>query len=355
MNTGPTATGPMTTGRLKELLQAAVELELATIPPYLCALYSLRQGANDEARLIIRSVAVEEMLHMVLAANVLNAIGGEPRLAGPEFVPRYPHELPDGVVMDLLPFCPEAVEGFLKVENPQYSHQGLAADHPLVAGRRPERHRAKACAMTSGPTTIGAFYAEIIEGLKEVTAADGESAVFCGDPSRQVTAEYYYAGGGAAIPVKDLASACAALTEIVDQGEGDMSSMYDEDGDLAHYYRFQQIKYDRSYRGADPADAPSGPPIGVDYRAVYPMAANPRGSEYADPALRAASDQANRTWSTLLRQIDDGFNGRPDALLDAVPTMFRLRDDALVLLANPLPSAAGRNAGPAFEWDPTDG
>jgi hypothetical protein len=84
------------------------------------------------------------------------------------------------------------------------------------------------------------------------------------------------------------------------------------------------------------------------------MAANPRGDEYTDPALRAASDLANRVWSTLLRQIDAGFNGRPEALMSAVPTMFRLRDAALTLLANPMPGASGRHAGPAFEWDPAD-
>jgi hypothetical protein len=85
------------------------------------------------------------------------------------------------------------------------------------------------------------------------------------------------------------------------------------------------------------------------------MAANPHGDEYADPDLRGASDAANRTWSELLRQLDAAFNGRPGALLTAVPAMFRLRDEALVLLANPLPCDGGRHAGPTFEWDPADG
>jgi len=35
-----------------------------------------------------------------------------------------------------------------------------------------------------------------------------------------------------------------------------------------------------------------------------------------------------------------------------VPAMFRLRDQALVLLANPLPGGGGRHAGPTFEWVP---
>jgi hypothetical protein len=345
----------VSTDRLKNLLQAAVELELSTIPPYLCALYSLRPGANGEARLIIRSVVVEEMLHMVLAANVLNAVGGEPRVAGPDHTPRYPHELPDGVVLDLLPFSPEAVEAFLKVENPQYDHHPLGPDHPLLAGRPRERHLARAATVTPGPTTIGAFYAQIIDDLKQAAATIGEQALFCGDRSRQVTRDYYYAGGGTPVCVTDLASACRALGEIVEQGEGDVHSMYDDDGDLAHYFRFQQIKNDRSYLPSDDADAPSGPRIGVDFGAVYPMIANPYGADYADPHLRDASDAFNATWSELLRQIDAGFNGRPEALLTAVHAMFRVRDQALVLLANPLPSGGGRHAGPTFEWAPADG
>jgi hypothetical protein len=36
-------------------------------------------------------------------------------------------------------------------------------------------------------------------------------------------------------------------------------------------------------------------------------------------------------------------------------TMFRPRDQALVLLANPLPSGGGRHARPTFEWDPPNG
>ena len=210
----------MNTDRLKNLLQAAVELELSTIPPYLCALYTLRPGANDEARLIIRSVVVEEMLHMVLAANVLNAIGGEPRVAGADHALRYPHELPDGVVLDLLPFSPEAVEAFLKVENPQYYHHALGPGHPLLAGRPQERHLARATTAISSPTTIGGFYDEIIDGLKQAAATIGEQTVFCGDPARQVTRDYYYAGGGTPISVTDLASACRALERGRGPGRG---------------------------------------------------------------------------------------------------------------------------------------
>jgi len=92
--------------------------------------------------------------------------------------------------------------------------------------------------------------------------------------------------------------------------------------------------------------------MGVDFDAVYPMIANPRNRDYSDPELLAASDATNRTWSRLLLQLDEAFNGNPSALIPAVHTMFRLRDQALVLLANPLPDHPGRHAGPTFEWSP---
>ena len=344
----------MSTDRLNGLLQAGIEIELSTIAPYLCALYSIRPEGNEEAKLVIRSVVVEEMLHMVLAANVLNAIGGEPRVTG-ENAPRYPHELLSGVVLHLLPFSPEVVDAFLKVENPEHPHTPLAPDHPLLAGRRHEHHIARCTRGDDGshPTSIGAFYHEIIRELKAAAAEMGEERLFSGDPSRQVSREYYYAAGGRSIIVNDLASARKALEEIVEQGEGDMGSMYDDDGDLAHYYRFQQLKHRRAYLPSDDAGDPTGSPVDVDYDAVFPMLANPRSEDYSDPALKAASDAVNRTWSELLVQIEASFNGRPEALLPAVHNMFKLRDQALVLLAHPLASNPGRNAGPAFEWDPS--
>ena len=71
---------------LREHLQWAIELEHATIPAYLCALYSIKSGSNLEAVELISSVVIEEMLHLTLAANLLNAVGGEPRLDIPRML-----------------------------------------------------------------------------------------------------------------------------------------------------------------------------------------------------------------------------------------------------------------------------
>jgi rubrerythrin len=60
---------------LYPLLQKAIELEHSTIPPYLTAMFSLKPGTNLVQRQIIHSIVIEEMLHMSIAANILNALG----------------------------------------------------------------------------------------------------------------------------------------------------------------------------------------------------------------------------------------------------------------------------------------
>src|SRR3954471_24254535 len=85
-----TSTGIATIDDLRQHLQWAIELEHATLPPYMTALYSIEEGANPEAVEVIHSVFLEEMLHLTLAANILNAIDGEPQLDRPGFMPTFP-------------------------------------------------------------------------------------------------------------------------------------------------------------------------------------------------------------------------------------------------------------------------
>jgi hypothetical protein len=87
-------------------------IEHATFPPYLTALYSLKPGSNLEAFHFIRTIAVEEMLHLTLIANVFNAVGGNIQgvLTNPDFVPTYPTHLltkADDFKVDVSKFSPE--------------------------------------------------------------------------------------------------------------------------------------------------------------------------------------------------------------------------------------------------------
>ena len=71
--------GIMDRPTLQESLEAAIRLELSTVPPYLCAEWSVKDQADPVAGLI-HSIVIQEMLHMGLAANMLVAIGGKPEM-----------------------------------------------------------------------------------------------------------------------------------------------------------------------------------------------------------------------------------------------------------------------------------
>lgn len=333
---------------LHHLLQKAVELEHSTIPPYLTALYSIPDGTNIEAAKIIKSVVMEEMLHMVLAANVLNAIRdprhdlGGPVIDHPKFIPEYPTELP---VIDahfkvhLEKFCPHSIETFMKIERPE------APSHPP-----------KDCACISSYYTIGQFYGAIMEALPRLDRELG--GIFKGNPDNQVPDTEYYGGGGKIYAVRCLDTAIVALQEIVGQGEGVHHTLMDGDGDLgevdevAHYFRFKEILKGRHYdtKRDTVSSEPSGEPFKVDWNAVYPMKEDPKLKDTkGSRELHNKAIEANRTYNRLLHELHKSMNGKPELLMQSVKIMYELKYQVIELMKTPLPNGEG-NAGLSFEY-----
>jgi hypothetical protein len=333
-------------------LEAAIQLEHATIPPYLTALYSIRPGTNSAACQVLRAVAVEEMLHLTLSANILNAVGGSPDLTVPGFVPSFPAYLPDGETdfqVDCRRFSPEAIATFLKIERPA----PVATERVRTVKRPPQPAMLGAGKVADDGEehfySIGEFYRAIEEGLIRLEAEHG-SSLFRGDPRRQVTPEFYYSGGGEVIPVTDLASAQAAIRLIAEQGEGDGGAIFDYEDEIAHYYRFQQLVLGRYYREGDVPGSPSGLPVEVDWDAVYPVKTNARVADYPDGSeLRRAAEAFNAEYAAFLALLTRAFQGEPALLNEAMGGMFRLKELALQLIHHPLDAAGTLNAAPTFE------
>ncbi|MGR6917806.1 ferritin-like domain-containing protein [[Actinomadura] parvosata] len=316
---------------LREHLQWAIELEHATLPPYLCALYSLDPRRNPEAAEIVGSVFAEEMLHLALAANLLNAVGGRPVLDTPRMLPPHPRRLPHGdrsLELSLVPFGAEALEMFLRLER------------PAPPGAAPEGDEYE---------TIGQFYAAIEEGLRHLCDRLGERAVFSGDPARQVHAGHFLHTGGRLVAVHDLKTALAALEEIVEQGEGnshgevwdgDKDVFHPERDEVAHYYRFQELKLGRRYRRGDtPQSGPTGEPVRVDPDGVRPMPRNPRPAEPGS-AARQAQEEFNHTYCAVLHLLERAFNGSPRLVAVATGMMYALKAQALALMGEGGPTFA---------------
>jgi len=331
---------------LQEHLQSAIELEHFTLPPYLCALYSLDSDRNPEATEVLVSILVEEMLHMTLAGNLLNAVGGIPRLDTPAMLPTYPGYLPRGdrsCEVQLVRFSPEALDTLLKIESPA----------PPYAAPESDCYE-----------TIGQFYEAIGDGLRYLYAQHGETNLFCGDPARQVRDALFAGGGGRVIAIDNLATALAALDEIVEQGEGaDHQQVWDADRDMfhpereqvAHYYRLEQLKLGRRYRRGDtPPSGPTGDTIAIDWDGVRPMRSNPRTADHAPHSpIRAAQEDFNHAYSAMLQLLDRAFNGSPHLLKAAIGSMYGLKAQAQALMQMSTEEGL-ETAGPTFEYVASD-
>ncbi|MFJ2399343.1 ferritin-like protein [Streptomyces sp. NPDC087843] len=334
-------TGIATLEDLRRHLQWAIEVEHSTLPPYLTTLYSLDPARNADAAQLIGGVFVEEMIHLALVANLLNAVGGQPRLDAPHMLPPHPRTMPHAVrsiELALLPFGQEALGMFLRLEQP--AHPGDRAEGDDYE-------------------TIGQFYDAIEKGLRHLCVELGEDRVFTGDPARQVAGGPFAHTAGHLSPVTDLNSALAALEEIVEQGEGAArADVWDEDIDLfhpetkavSHYYRFQELALGRRFQPGDtPESGPTGEAVTVDPAGIRPLRPNPRLEDHPEgSAIRAAQEAFNQTYCKMLQQLEQAFNGNPAMLGISVGTMYAIKGQAQSLMA--IQDDDGLAVGPTFSY-----
>jgi len=322
-------------------VQAAIELEHATIPPYLTALFSIKQGYNVEAATIIGSVVREEMLHMAIASNLMNAIGGRPDIDNPRFIPAYPGPLPMGVRSSLTVGLSKltrrlAYDVFMDIEEPE---------NPIEVPVVPSLGAAKT-ADTPEYATIGAFYAAIKQKLIDVGPA-----VIAGDPSRQVADARWYPATEL-FPILSLPDALKAIDVIVEQGEGTSTSPVDGDGQVAHYYRFGELVYGRRLvRVPEPPGwAYAGAPVPLDPAGVWDLLDDAKAADYpSDSSARVLVEAFNSAYTNLLRCLQLTFDGAPGKLDMALSVMVEMQLTAQKLVCTPVPGT-GKYAAPTFEY-----
>ncbi|NVK63788.1 MAG: ferritin-like protein [Flavobacteriales bacterium] len=383
---------------LQEFLQLAVLIEHSTIPPYLTAMYSVKEGANGMAVNIIRSVVIEEMLHMIMVCNVLNAINIVPSVNKPQNYPTYPMKLPLNVdfYVGLEKFSSNSIATFIAIESPS-SQTVKAPEFPEPEMESTALLKRKTVQesdglwtsnnlnefLTKNVSTIGEFYDVLFfflvifqcleyyrENGKLPTSFEeiNTGGLFTGDPKLQLGSEHYYGSGGKLYKVEDLRGVMQVFEEIKGQGEGVDDSIFDVDrsqfeegAELAHYFRFKEIFHERFYvegnyeaftdeNGRMPViTPPTGIEMKVDWDAVYPMKANVKMADYAsNPLLYAQGKAFNQTYKKLLDAIQAAVEGKQEVLAESVMYMYALKEQAIELMRQPL--TAQENAGPTFEY-----
>jgi len=315
-------------------LQNAVELEHATIPPYLTAMYSLMPGKNVEIAALIRSIVIQEMLHMTISANILIAIGGHPQINRAKFVPKYPGPLPMGIGNDLIvPIKALSLnlvkEIFMRIEEPE-SAVPVERDNPEIPWTY---------------ATIGEFYAAIQKKIHEL----GDS-IFVVGPDRQVLSWF---DSKVLFPIVNAQSAIDAINIIVIEGEGTYTDPFETPGVPAHYYRFGEIYYGKTLIQTPTGYAYQGVPVPFDETGVYPMVDNPTESMYPTGSYVAMlSKTFTSGYSSLLNALHQTFNGSPQMIDTAIGLMYQLRLQAQTLMSTPIKPGSSQNAGPVFTHIP---
>ena len=337
-------------------LHEAAEIEHHLMCCYLYAAFSLKrtdprwtpaqQSAVQGWRSTIMSVVFEEMTHLALVGNLVNALGAGPHMGRPA-LPVDAGPYPAGFVIRLAPFGAATIEHFKFLERPASE---LLAD---AQGFQPSRSYQRAVPegrLSPGPRdydTVGGLYEVLAASLQVCAAAQGEAALFIGDPALQVGASLAPLPGVAA--VTDLASALQAIQTIVTQGEGAGSEHVD-----SHFSRFTRI-------GDELAALLAGDPT---FEPAWPAATNPvmnapihsadQRVHISEPRIARWLDIGNAMYTTSLRCLLQGFSVRDRAekatwLSVSFALMRALVPVGEGLAARPASTSAGSpNAGLSF-------
>lgn len=263
-------------GQLLKHLQTAIEIELATIPVYLYTYYSINRLPSDCDDLknsedilnfanrsggLIMSVAVEEMLHMSLACNILKALGGKPQLylKSPEpFPSNLPHHK-KGFSVGLEKLSTAQMSKFLMIEKPEKPGAPPEGDkwetigqfydwieNYIVKNTTDKDFKHTANQLKTGD---GYYAANNIDTIYPTDASYVKKPIEPQDPAKRGASQANYpnaADSGHLVKVHDKASAIEAIRIIKHQGEGypdDKSHKYDDPkkNEDSHWYKFNQL------------------------------------------------------------------------------------------------------------------
>jgi rubrerythrin len=343
-----------TPDHLREMVQCAIKLEHATLPPYLTAMWSVKDKKH-QAYQILRSIVYEEMGHLGTVSNLLTTIGGAPVFSDKDFVPHYPARLPCDIHPKVTP--PNVIDwkvGLSRLTPAVVSDVFMIIEYP-EKGPIQTMEFAIAAAMRPTFHTIGEFYDALAHTLEhlvdnnkiKITGQNQLSEAFIGHDENQQNVLK---------PITTLKEALDAIEHIKEQGEGTPSSpdapMFGHE--LAHYYKFKQIQVGRNFaQQADKSWTLSGDFF--DFPSVYPMADIPSGGYPMDRLPQEVADlikKFNDDYKSLLELLQSAWKkgekeGQSD-LTSAEILMDGLGSNAVDLMKISIGPNEG-NYGPTFQ------
>lgn len=312
---------PAQMDELRAHLQVAVEVELSTIPLYLYTYYSINRTpgldpkdnpkANDintfanKAGGVLMSVAVEEMLHLSLASNILKALGGTPKIYG-QSPDQYPTNLKlhkKGFSIGLSRLTQLQLQKFMDVEKPAPVEEKPQGNQWETLGQFYE-YIASLVELTE-PWHYGNPDNQLVQG-KGYYAPNNIDTVYLKDaavtgPSKQV--EYPNSDdSGNLKQIKNKEDALAAITEISEQGEGfrdDPTHKFDDKDkeEESHWFKYSELNTKLFNMELTAEELESF---------IYPFPANPVVADFPEE-YQAIVKLANAVYSYLLWMTEISF------------------------------------------------
>ncbi|GAA0938524.1 ferritin-like domain-containing protein [Nonomuraea longicatena] len=372
--------GLATRAELVAALRDAVKLELAVMIQYLYAAYTVPDhGAGREyvrrgdwtpeqlalacgdggetlaggIRGTLIRVAREEMIHFLLANNILMAIGEPFHLPHLDFG-TLNAELPIALDFSLERLDVASVARFVRIEEPD----GLVT--PVRLGTRTSTGTSTSADADAdadgdggepGYASISELYGDIRRALTTIPGlfltepgrGGGEHHLFLRKRVNDHHPDYQ-------LEVDDLASALFAIDVITEQGEGGELTDGDEPSEESHHAAFLGVA--EALRRSD-------------WVPSYPAARNPtlrrgdRARQYIpDPDARRVMRLFNAAYAVALQLMVQHFGAGPDtslrrsklmnAAIDVMTGVLRPLGELLTTMPSGL---RGRTAGPSFELD----
>ncbi len=321
--TGPSTTVPAATlgvtagyaaqrARLANLLAEAAEIEHNVLCQYLFAAFSLKrspsEGGVDYRQLelmrrwhaTLMLVARQEMEHLAIVCNLLTAIGEAPNLRRHDF-PVSQRHYPVPFTSRLTTFSLDTVQRFIAIEmpDPTSGAPALLERHAIPAGNVEEFR------------TIADLYAEIGALFRSLDASG--TPLFIGPPGAEIGTTGFIPVplrgislppnpriyDVLVVPVTDLASAAATISQVVDEGEGGG----DVNEATSHFGRFVAMYRElRDELRRDPAFAPARPV--VTNPRVHPGPEGAHGvTVLTDPLTRRVAELFDGAYATMLLML----------------------------------------------------
>jgi hypothetical protein len=290
-------------------LQAAVDVELWTIPLYLTALYSIQNlNSNNQANYpvaakLIESVVIEEMLHLQLASNICNALGYSPQMNFSSY------DEADGIPF-LKPTVPAKYNGYeVKLGAVDLNQLKLFCVIEL-----PEESTKPDWATQTKYNSIGELYQAL-----EIAITNQWNSLYVGDANntkQQANFSDYLAkfnaGQGFSQIVSSLETALNAMKAIVGQGEGN-SATHEIPAE------FQPPAESVNPSDYDPSDYDPGDSHFTKFNEVldmlinqketistYPLIVHPDKDQLAKQAN--ATINLHQSFKTFIHDLQVGFN-----------------------------------------------